>query len=216
MEKGTEEFSTKQKLLEAGVRLFAAHGYDATSTRMIARETELNVATMSFHFGNKENFYHQVLIYTAQNVASCYRPLGSRVQELSQKNGLTQETAWQLIMDYVDLVISLMLNPKDQDTLRLLFHEQNQNPFHDYPITQIICKEAEHILKTLLLAWWNSDDIKHAALISRLINGSLITLGEHPMLIRRSIGIADDSSIPDSTTEQIRRFVLSGIESYTP
>ena len=94
MEKGTEEFSTKQKLLEAGVRLFAAHGYDATSTRMIARETELNVATMSFHFGNKENFYHQVLIYTAQNVASCYRPLGSRVQELSQKNGLTQETAW--------------------------------------------------------------------------------------------------------------------------
>ena len=216
MEKDTEEYSTKQKLLQAGVRLFAAHGFDATSTRMIARETELNVATMSFHFGNKENFYHQVLLYAAQNVASIYRPLGDHVNELKQNGRLNRETAWQLIEEYVDLVLSIILNPSDQDTLRLLFHEQNQNPFNDYPITHIICREAEHILETLLLAWWDSADRKHGALISRLINGSLITLGEHPMLIRRALDMDDDAVLPDSTAAQIRHFTLESIRAYTP
>lgn len=46
--------ATRERLLDAAEKLFAARGFSAVSTRMITDEAEANSAAMHYHFGSKE------------------------------------------------------------------------------------------------------------------------------------------------------------------
>jgi len=46
---------TKQRILDAAERLFAARGFDGTSMRGITTEAGVNLAAVNYHFGSKES-----------------------------------------------------------------------------------------------------------------------------------------------------------------
>lgn len=48
---------SRERLLMAAMRLFAAHGFAKTSTRMIAQAAGANVAAISYYFGDKAGLY---------------------------------------------------------------------------------------------------------------------------------------------------------------
>jgi AcrR family transcriptional regulator len=56
---------TKQKIMDAALKLFAEHGYKGATTRAIADESGFNELTLFRKFKNKENLFNQVL---AQNI----------------------------------------------------------------------------------------------------------------------------------------------------
>ncbi len=45
---------TRAALVHAALRLFGSQGFEATSTREIARMAEANIGSIAYHFGNKE------------------------------------------------------------------------------------------------------------------------------------------------------------------
>jgi AcrR family transcriptional regulator len=45
---------TKRRLLDAAEALFAAHGYHATSLRVVTRAARVNLAAVHYHFGSKQ------------------------------------------------------------------------------------------------------------------------------------------------------------------
>jgi AcrR family transcriptional regulator len=47
--------STKDRLLDAAERLFAEHGFGATSLRQITAAARVNLASVHYHFGSKES-----------------------------------------------------------------------------------------------------------------------------------------------------------------
>jgi TetR/AcrR family transcriptional regulator, regulator of cefoperazone and chloramphenicol sensitivity len=51
---------TRERLLSAGLRLFAAQGYAKTSTRELAEAARVNIAAISYHFGDKAGLYRAV------------------------------------------------------------------------------------------------------------------------------------------------------------
>jgi TetR/AcrR family transcriptional regulator, regulator of cefoperazone and chloramphenicol sensitivity len=51
---------TRQRLLSAGLRLFAAQGFAKTSTRELAETAQVNIAAISYHFGDKAGLYRAV------------------------------------------------------------------------------------------------------------------------------------------------------------
>ena len=55
--KGVSTEDTKQRLLEAAIRLFSLHGYDAISTGDIAREAHLTQSMVHYHFSSKEQLW---------------------------------------------------------------------------------------------------------------------------------------------------------------
>jgi AcrR family transcriptional regulator len=57
-DKGPED--TRLRLLNAGVRLFAQQGYARTSTRELAEAASVNVAAISYYFGDKAGLYRAV------------------------------------------------------------------------------------------------------------------------------------------------------------
>src|SRR6202035_1364763 len=53
---------TRQQILETAQRLFAEHGYDATSLQMIADEMGLTKAAVYYHFPAKVDIRHAILL----------------------------------------------------------------------------------------------------------------------------------------------------------
>ena len=50
----------RARLLQAGLRLFAQQGYSKTSTRELAEAASVNVASISYYFGDKAGLYRAV------------------------------------------------------------------------------------------------------------------------------------------------------------
>jgi AcrR family transcriptional regulator len=53
--------ATKERLLDAAERLFAARGFDGTSLREVTAKADANVASIHYHFGSKEELLKAVL-----------------------------------------------------------------------------------------------------------------------------------------------------------
>ena len=51
---------TRERILDAGERLFMAHGYEGTSMRLITSEASVNLAAVNYHFGSKESLIQEV------------------------------------------------------------------------------------------------------------------------------------------------------------
>lgn len=66
---------TKQKILEAAERLIAEQGYAATSLRHIIAEAGVNLASIHYHFGSKEELLDELI---AEKVA----PINAKRLEL--------------------------------------------------------------------------------------------------------------------------------------
>lgn len=52
---------TASRILSTATRLFAAQGYDGTSTKNICERAGANIAALHYHFGSKENLYHNII-----------------------------------------------------------------------------------------------------------------------------------------------------------
>ena len=64
---------SRERLLHAGLRLFAQQGFAKTSTREIAEAANVNVASISYYFGDKAGLYRAVFL----------EPIDKRPQELT-------------------------------------------------------------------------------------------------------------------------------------
>jgi len=47
----------RNKLIDAAIRLFGEHSFEATSTRRIASEADTTMSNITYHFGGKEGLY---------------------------------------------------------------------------------------------------------------------------------------------------------------
>ncbi len=55
-----KSIDTRERILDAGERLFMVHGYDGTSMRQITGEAAVNLAAVNYHFGSKESLMQEV------------------------------------------------------------------------------------------------------------------------------------------------------------
>ncbi len=53
--------ATRQRLLDAATRLFAAEGFQRVTVRSLAREADVNLAAVNYHFGGKLELYREVV-----------------------------------------------------------------------------------------------------------------------------------------------------------
>ena len=52
---------TRARILDAAAPVFAEHGFAGASTRTLAAAAGVNIATLAYHFGDKEGLYAAVV-----------------------------------------------------------------------------------------------------------------------------------------------------------
>ncbi|HOV61979.1 MAG TPA: CerR family C-terminal domain-containing protein [Candidatus Hydrogenedentes bacterium] len=97
---------TKRALIEAAGELFATHGLEGVSIRMIAEKASANVAAINYYFGSKENLYYEALKFVAR--MSDDRPVQSYLAELGEEEdpAKAQAVLDRLIRDKVRVCLA--------------------------------------------------------------------------------------------------------------
>ena len=81
---------TRQQLIEAAGQVFAEHGYRAATVREICMRAGANVASIHYHFGDKERLYLEVLRYAQQKDIESNPGLAKAAASLSPEDKLKE------------------------------------------------------------------------------------------------------------------------------
>ncbi|MDE1162287.1 MAG: CerR family C-terminal domain-containing protein [Acidobacteriaceae bacterium] len=65
----TPALETRDKLLQAAIEVFSESGYDGATVREICRRADVNIALVSYHFGDKLALYRAVIRFVTNSDA---------------------------------------------------------------------------------------------------------------------------------------------------
>jgi AcrR family transcriptional regulator len=84
---------TSSLLIESGIALFGARGYDGVTTRELARGARTNISSIKYHFGGKEELYRAVLQEIIHEIKELVGPL-----LLALRNGVAEANGNQDVL----------------------------------------------------------------------------------------------------------------------
>jgi len=119
--------STADALVVAGIELFGARGFAATSTRELAMAAQANVAAIAYHFGSKEGLREACGRAAARRLAQ--DALGATAQKLDAAlaAGLTQAQAEAQMLALVRALTPALTARADLDpVVRFILREQTE------------------------------------------------------------------------------------------
>lgn len=157
-------FNEKQiHILQVAEKLFAEHGFDGTSIRMISKEAGINVAMVSYYFGSKESLLEKLIIFRTSDL------------KLKLENVLKTEASPIIkIENYVNLYIEKMNCNKN---LYQILHTEISSPKRaiDLKAFSEVKKNNLETLKNIIELGQNQKIFKkdiNVALITPMILGT--------------------------------------------
>ena len=135
----------RQRLLAAGLRLFAEQGYSKTSTRELADAARVNVASISYYFGDKAGLYRATFI----------EPMGAPGDDIARYTGLELTLPQALSGFYAGFLEPLKQGDVARHCMKLQFREMVEptglfdpreacgiRPLHD-ALVQVLCRHLD-------------------------------------------------------------------------
>jgi AcrR family transcriptional regulator len=91
--------SMKAKILTSARKLFGEYGYNDTTTRMLAGDVGIDISTLYYHWGEKQDLYEAVLIEISEEIQGKLKEVEKKV---SGQNLTTRlEIAIDMMSDYL-------------------------------------------------------------------------------------------------------------------
>lgn len=94
-----EKADKKASILEAAETLFCERGYEATSTRHIAKEAGANMAMINYYFGSKEGVFMEI-------ISKRILDFNTQLTTISQDNLSGMEKLLKVIEGYTSKILS--------------------------------------------------------------------------------------------------------------
>lgn len=126
--------STKEKMLDAAVRLFQTQGYDGTSVRDIATEANVNVALISYHFGGKQGLYEKLITQFLEGYLRVMKSEIKKEHETSKERLLSMMRSL-LVYQSANHYVARMVHREmtlDSMVVRELMATYSRKEKHDY------------------------------------------------------------------------------------
>jgi len=87
--------SMKARILSAARRIFGEYGYNKTTTRMIAKDVGIDISTLYYHWGEKQDLYEAVL-----------EDVGDEIQH--KLNGIERNVSGQSLTKRLEIALDMM------------------------------------------------------------------------------------------------------------
>ncbi|MGI5923223.1 MAG: TetR/AcrR family transcriptional regulator [Lentisphaerae bacterium] len=146
MAKDDKASDVKERLLMAGLKVFAGKGYDGSTVREICEEAGSNIAAINYYFGDKAGFYGAVRNYARQvrrdNMQRCW--------------DLIAIDPWQALRAHIDILLDSTYNSTMSQInwlhMRDLVDTNNLHLIPQVPNRDKIIKSYEERMTSLLSA----------------------------------------------------------------
>ena len=87
--------SMKARILASARRIFGEYGYNKTTTRMIAKDVGIDISTLYYHWGEKQDLYEAVL-----------EDVGDEIQH--KLNGIERNVSGQSLTKRLEIALDMM------------------------------------------------------------------------------------------------------------
>lgn len=105
--------ATRERILEVALPLFAERGYAGASIRTIAKAAEVNVATLAYHFEDKDGLYVTVCQRLHEDLANDFPDVQLGANPRETVHGIIAQ-AWSFIRAHRLHIQLLMRNVLDE------------------------------------------------------------------------------------------------------
>ncbi len=153
--------SMKARILSAARTLFGDNGYSDTTTRMIAAEVGIDVSTLHYHWGDKQELYEGVLAAINDEILEKFKEVERRCRGVDLRRRL--EIAIDLMCDYLfshpevpNLILFGYFRKADRD---VVLDVNIAHYISNIAIAMGLSNDAEDVsvhTKARILAVWNS------------------------------------------------------------
>jgi AcrR family transcriptional regulator len=213
-----KEEDAKRKLLLAGLEVFAKHGYEAASTRMLASKAGVNLAAIPYYFGGKEGLYCAVIQLIADRIREIMQAKMEQAEALLEKGDITKPMILELLGNMLPGPVLLFTGPEANYAGPIIASEQQQ-PTAAFSILYESYIRRVHELGTRLVAKYLDipEDSPEAIIRTHAIAGQMfIFMGARATILRR-LGVDSFSEqnvklIQQIIAEQVRA-TLRGLET---
>jgi len=106
-----EKIDKKDHILDVAERVFAEHGYDGASTRMISGEAGVNMAMLNYYFGSKEGVFLAIFQRRISTFQSVLLSIGND-ESIS---------SWEKLDKYIDSYVEKVVN---NNCFHLMLHRE--------------------------------------------------------------------------------------------
>ena len=206
--------TTKEKILQAATHLFSTYGYDSTTTRMIGQEAGVNIATIAFHFENKETLYRIVRERGLAEFDAYFDSTLKKVETVINDEAATRDDILRAIELLLEKMLETALSSSFSAVINLIFWEQMQENEDDLLISHAAITRCEKPLANLLHKYAPPLPFEQAVMISRLILGGIISYNQYPVLLSDLKEQYKEESLNDYIRRTLTPFILNSIQSY--
>ena len=199
------------RLLEAGVDVFGKHGFDAATTRMIAKKAGVNIAAIPYYFNGKECLYHTVVSHITGKLESQVESTLIEIEEWVADGKLNREEALVLLEKLLEKMINFMVgSPEAPGFARIVLREQlYPSSAYDIIFNRIMAPIINAVAKMVTTAT-GAMPSRVASLRALTLIGQVIVFRVARETTVRALGLKGYSP---AETAEIRRVILEQTRS---
>ena len=92
---------TRRRLIEVAAGVFSELGYEATSTRIIAKQARTSPISIFYYFGSKRGLYRAAAEFVGSNIARQFQPVCDVVRQGLVSTALTHDQTLSLFIEFI-------------------------------------------------------------------------------------------------------------------
>ena len=185
----------KELLIEVAERLFAEHGFEGTSVRLLASEANMNIAMISYYFGSKEKMMEAIL----DRRSALNRENFTKISEMPNAS------SWQKIEAVIDLYVDMMSG--NRNFHKIMFREValSQREELTSKIAQFVSKNMQNI-KNIIQEGVDNGDFKQvdAPMLMATLVGTISQTLNYSKLSEQILGVYEGHEKVSETEILIR------------
>jgi AcrR family transcriptional regulator len=184
---------TRTNLLNTAILLFGRHGYDGVTTRRLAEAADANVASIKYHFGNKDALYRGAIDHVVETLQPRLEMLLDLVGQARQIARNDPERQALLVSQLVEVALNTFLRtPEMRPIVPFMLRELFVPGPHFDRLYQPLSRRLHESL-TELVAWILQLDPRAPATIVRAqaLIGQLVVYQIGRAILQRRLGVED-------------------------
>ena len=153
--------SNKARILNAARRLFGEYGFQGTTTRMIAKEVDLDISTLHYHWGEKADLYEAVITDLNEGIEAQF----AHIERLAAGKTLAErlDIAIEVMCDYLhatpEISRLLLLGYFSKSKTAVSLDEKVAGHIANIAIAMGLADDREHVspqAKARIMTLWNA------------------------------------------------------------
>ena len=114
----------RNRLIHAGIRVFARYGFEGATTRQLANAAGVNQAAIPYYFGGKEKLYHAVVEHIVHQVAPPRMAAAEKCKDALANPETPHAVLAGLLTGILHSLVDLISAPEAIDYGRIIVREQ--------------------------------------------------------------------------------------------